>query len=136
MAKIITWSDEYNLGIKIIDDQHREFVEIIDELYTSLQNVSSKPDLEKILEKLVNYKNIHFSTEEKYFKEFNYEGAVEHETQHRMFNEKITEFQKKSQEGTYNIGFDLIDYLEDWLVDHLANMDKKYVACFHEHGLT
>lgn len=32
-------------------------------------------------------------------------------------------------------GFELLDLLEDWLVDHLAVMDKKYTACFNEHGL-
>jgi hypothetical protein len=31
--------------------------------------------------------------------------------------------------------FDLVDYLEDWLIGHLAEYDQRYVQCFHDHGL-
>lgn len=135
MTKAIVWSNDYSLGISIIDEQHKNFVAVIDELYESIQNVSGKPNLEKIFDKLVEYHNLHFATEEKYFDEFNYEGATEHKFHHEEFTKKIDEYQKKVREGSYDIGFDLIDYLEDWLVTHLSTMDKKYVECFHEHGL-
>lgn len=135
MAKSIIWSDDYKLGIEIIDAQHKQFVEIIDELYRSIQNLTSEKELEGILDKLVNYHTIHFATEERYFEEFNYEGMKEHKEAHHLFNQKISDFQKQAKEGTHDIGFDLIDYLEDWLIDHLSTMDKKYVDCFHEHGL-
>jgi len=135
MAKSIIWSDDYKLGIEIIDSQHKQFVEIIDELYRSIQNLTSERELEGVLDKLVNYHTLHFATEERYFEEFNYEGTEEHKAAHHAFNQKISDFQKQAKEGTHDIGFDLIDYLEDWLVNHLATMDKKYVACFHEHGL-
>jgi hemerythrin len=36
---------------------------------------------------------------------------------------------------TIDFAFDLIDFLEDWLINHLLDMDQKYKKCFHDHGL-
>ena len=130
------WKPEYKFDIKEIDAQHQYFVGLIDGLYDSILNNLTREELGKILDSLVAYAADHFKTEEKYFTEFNYEGAAEHKIKHQELTTKILDFQKKFKENKTDISIELIDFLEDWLVDHLINLDRKYVDCFHEHGLS
>jgi hemerythrin-like metal-binding protein len=88
-----------------------------------------------ILNELIEYAGYHFSTEEKYFILFNYEYADEHIGEHQKFVEKVTDLQKKYVDHEIEISFELIDFLEDWLLDHLLTTDQKYIKCFVSHGL-
>ena len=135
VAKNIIWTDDYNLGISSLDEQHKKFVGAIDKLYELITNQVSQDELKKIFATLIEYHNLHFSTEEKYFKEFAYEGAAEHMAEHKLFTQKVDDYMRRSNDGSYNIAFDLVDFLEDWLITHIGSTDKKYVKCFKEHGL-
>ena len=44
---------------------------------------------------------------------------------------------KKYDDALFEIefAFELVDFLEDWLINHLMIVDRKYIKCFHEHGL-
>jgi hemerythrin-like metal-binding protein len=129
------WEPEYVFGIKEIDDQHKYFVGLLDKMYEAILNNHSREELGEMLVSLINYAVKHFDTEEKYFDEFNYDGAAEHKLKHEELKNKVLDFQKKFLENKVDISFDLINFLEDWLVDHLCNLDKKYVECFHKNGL-
>jgi hemerythrin len=131
----IPWEEKYNLGIKEIDLQHMHFVETLNKLYDAINNSQVQEELEKIIDQLIEYKNLHFSTEEKYFDLFKYEGAEEHKKEHDLFSDNILRFQEEFKSGKKEITFELTDFLEDWLINHLSTMDKKYADCFHAHNL-
>jgi hemerythrin-like metal-binding protein len=129
------WQPEYRFGIKEIDSQHEHFVGILDKLYDSIIQNAPREKLGELLKALADYATNHFQTEEKYFDQFNYAGAAEHKLKHRELMEKISDFQKKFEENQVDVSVDLIDFLEDWLVDHLLNLDRKYIECFRQNGL-
>jgi hemerythrin len=135
----ILWKSRYGVGVQEIDEQHKKLVEILNELiayaseYPGKQNRDIKPTLRKIIE----YKTTHFETEEKYFSLFGFEGANEHIEAHREFDQKVSALISGLQKNSGKeklLG--LLDFMEDWFVDHLLNMDQKYVKCFKERGLT
>lgn len=129
------WKQEYEMGIKVIDNQHREFIGIINELYDSILARQTNERLEEILSKLIDYAVNHFDTEEKYFNQFHYDGADEHKAKHKELKEKVLDFQNRFHENKIELSFDLIDFLEDWLTEHLIDMDFKYKECFKNNGL-
>jgi hemerythrin len=137
MAGKIEWKEEYSVGVKLIDDQHKVFVGILNELYESSASDKVKESLTHIMDELVSYAGYHFATEEKYFDEFHYEGKEEHVGLHKNLAAKVYQFKKRMEGGENNqeIIWELVDFLEDWLVDHLNTADKKYTKCFNEHGL-
>lgn len=131
----IQWKKDMELGIEIIDKQHQYFVGLMNELYETNYNLKLKDTLGDIIKQLVAYKEFHFATEEKYFDKFNYENSVEHKNKHAELSRKVEEFKKRyEQEGSKIIG-ELLDFLENWLVEHLEIQDKKYVQCFRNNGL-
>ena len=129
------WKEEYIFNIKEIDKQHQCFIGILDSIYDSIFKNLSREEMAVLLQSLIDYTVNHFSTEEKYFIKFDYPEAKEHIVKHEELKTKVLAFQKDFKEGKSDISIGLIDFLEDWLVDHLLTTDKKYVEYFHEHGL-
>jgi len=132
---LFEWDPKYSVKVKEIDEQHNQYLKIVKKLSESLGKENSKDVTTQILNELTDFANYHFSTEEKYFKKFNYEDAENHIKEHRNFAEKIDFIKKKHINGQEEVSFELIDYLEDWLLEHLADYDQKYSKCFNEHGL-
>ena len=130
-----TWEEIYNTGITEIDKQHQMFVGTLNKLYEAIELSKEKEEMEEIFEGLVNYGKYHFATEEKYFDAFHYEGASEHKTKHEEFRKRIEGYQEKLNDDKMEFTNELVGFLEDWLANHIMDVDKKYVPCFKEHGL-
>jgi hemerythrin-like metal-binding protein len=135
MTKKLEWEDKYSVGVVELDNQHKRMFAVINELLDSINNQDSAEHLASIVDNLLQYKKFHFATEEKYFQEFNYEGAEEHIKKHKAFGERLDRLKKEYPEFSIEFAFALIDFLEDWLINHLLVVDQKYVTCFHQHGL-
>lgn len=130
-----TWIEEYSVGVKRFDDQHKELINIIDKLAESINRQVFHGSLDKILEEVVDYAKYHFRTEEEYFEKYHYPEKEEHIKEHRSFSKKIGKMQEQFKKDEMKYTFELIDYLEDWLVSHLNGTDKKYTRFFHEKGV-
>ncbi|MGV8162128.1 MAG: bacteriohemerythrin [Candidatus Nanoarchaeia archaeon] len=129
------WKPEYSVNVIEIDNQHKTFLNILNKLYTSIANSSQDTQLTALLEELIAYTKTHFETEERYFDEFNYEFSEEHKLEHIKILDQINAFKIAHNKKQKDITVELIDFLEDWLITHLSEQDKKYVACFNSHGL-
>jgi len=131
----LEWEEKYSVGVKLIDDQHKTMFDTINQLIDVLASTPTKEKLDEIITRLVEYKKFHFVTEEGYFKEFNYENKEEHEAKHKEFTITLERLIADSKGDSMVLAFGLVDFLEDWLINHLMTEDQKYVACFHDHGL-
>jgi|WetSurMetagenome_2_1015567.scaffolds.fasta_scaffold35567_2 hemerythrin len=129
------WDEKYSVGIGVIDEQHKQFVFMLDKLSMAIGQLTTKEVLIQILNDLDQYVIYHFGTEEKYFKEFNYAGAPEHIREHRNFVERLAEIKDKFAKDQLRLSLELVSFMSDWLVNHVADMDRKYIKCFNEHGL-
>jgi hemerythrin-like metal-binding protein len=136
MPKQFEWKEEYSVGVKEIDYQHKQLVITIEKLSQAISEGHAKEVLHEILDTLAKYAVDHFQTEEKYFDQFNYEFSKEHKELHADFKAKVVEFIEKAKSNQIKVSFELIDFLEDWLLDHLVTADQKYVKCFKENGLS
>jgi hemerythrin-like metal-binding protein len=132
--KALEWKEEYSVGVELIDIQHQMFIGIINELYSAIMEKKEKDILDNVFKQLVAYTQFHFQTEERYFDEFDYEGAVEHKAAHKALIDQVADLQKQEKDIMEN-PFELMDFLEDWLIGHIMGMDKLYTKCFNEHGL-
>ncbi len=133
--KKLEWEEKYSVGVKLIDDQHKMMFATINELLDAVNTSPTKEKLHGIIDQLIKYKKFHFATEERYFEEFNYENTKDHINRHNIFNLKLVEIQKKWGDNNLSLAFDLVDFLEDWLIDHLMTADQEYKECFKAHGL-
>jgi len=131
----IQWNEEHSVNVKELDDQHKIFISLLNRSYDLIHSQGSQKDLKNILADLIDYAVNHFNAEEKYFDLYNYENLFEHKEEHKKLKKQVLDFQKDFLAGKKDITVELIDFLEDWLIDHLGSQDKKYSKCFNEHGL-
>jgi len=130
----IKWKKEYSVSVKKIDMQHKHFIAIINKLIDN-NGMFIGEKVDKILSDLIDYANIHFKTEEELFKKTDFPGSKEHISEHRKFTDKMMGLQKHIKEDYVKTTAVLLDFLEEWFLDHLRIMDSKYVECFKEHGI-
>jgi hemerythrin len=129
----IKWDDNYKIGIKSIDKQHKHFVGLINTLYEYIESKHTEK-IPEIIDDLSSYAEEHFRLEEEYFDKFNYTDTDVHKAAHEALRSKIKELgDKKGDPKT--LAFDLLYFMEKWLLVHFRGMDKKYVETFKSHGL-
>ncbi|MFZ3015946.1 MAG: bacteriohemerythrin [Minisyncoccia bacterium] len=134
-GKKLEWKKEYSVEVEEIDNQHKHLFVIMNELLNLINNNNTKKESGDIVKSLIEYKIAHFETEEKYFKEFNYDDAEDHIRKHKEFSETLEIIGMKYPKNSAEYIFSLVDFLEDWLIGHIMVTDHKYIKCFHDHGL-
>jgi hemerythrin len=108
---------------------------LINRLYDAFIKRQQSDEVIKVIVELSEYIDVHFSTEEVYFKRFNYAETTEHIKEHHFFIEKVKEFQTQVKENKGRYVFNIINFLQDWLVNHITVTDKKYIECFKKNGV-
>ncbi len=132
---LIVWDSLFETGIEVIDIQHKRLVRIINEVYDSFSRKGTVENLTVVLDELIDYTHTHFATEEKFFKKFGYDLSDEHIAEHLNFTLKVEDFISKVKTRTATLGYEVINFLKEWLINHILDSDKKYVLLFKQNGL-
>jgi hemerythrin-like metal-binding protein len=120
----ITWTSNYNIGISEVDAQHKRLIEIINEIYESVNNGKENEIIHRIINELVDYYITHFSVEEKIMSEYGYVSYLSHKKEHNDFKNVIQAYQKKIESGQLVVSMDMVKYLKDWFIKHILVSDK------------
>ncbi len=134
--EFMTFGPELETGISEIDQQHRKLVSLVNRLYRAIKSGEGTGVLGEILNELVAYTDYHFKTEEYYFDKFNYPEGELHKEIHRKLTAQVLEFKEKFERGEATLSYDLLNFLKDWLVNHIGKTDMKYAPFLREKGLT
>ena len=132
---LMQWTDDLSVGFKTIDSQHKRLVEMINELYDAMIEIRGQEALRTIVNGMVEYAAIHFMTEEKRMIEFNYEGYPEHKKIHEDFVAKAVDLQEQLKNESFVLSLDVLNFLRDWLKEHIQGTDRKYIPCFQDNGI-
>ena len=125
----IVWKPEYNLGIPIIDEQHRGIVTIINSLSCGMQHNCINNMLRSITDMMVSYTNIHFRTEEIFLEMIDFPHVGEHQKLHKELSEKLNSVGIDSMLN--NDPYELMNFLKQWWINHICNEDLKYRNYLH-----
>ncbi|MBT3984517.1 MAG: hemerythrin family protein [Bacteriovoracaceae bacterium] len=132
----IQWCDEFNVGVKIIDEQHKRFVGILNNLSDSISG--TKPDADEVYSviiELIDYTSTHFVTEEELMKVYKWENYREHFKIHNRFVEKIGEYNKNYHHVSQAELEDIYLFLKSWLLNHISVEDRKLASFLNSEGL-
>jgi hemerythrin len=135
MATLISWSDEFSVGIQEIDEQHKCLVELINKLYTGLAAKDNTVAVEQVLDELVNYTRVHFAVEECLMRLFAYPDYDAHKQTHDNLVERVGQFQSQYKSGDHKVGMDLLLFLKEWLLHHISKVDKHYAPHLTKQGV-
>ncbi len=125
MARI-KWQQSFATGIDSIDAQHQQIIELINRLDISVDK-QDREEMSEILKGLHDYIHTHFVYEEQLLEESGYKFVESHIRGHRRFVERLNSLTQRFEAGAY-VSRELLDFLENWLIGHIAHEDQSYVS--------
>jgi len=133
-SELVSWSAAFSVGIKLIDDQHKELLNLVNDMFNHVigDEQAERAYFREIIQKAVQYVKVHFSTEEKIMIHTNFPGYAEHKKAHDSFVLTVVEKVKDFETGR-NTNFTLLgftQFLKEWVLTHIAIMDKGYFTYF------
>ncbi len=122
----IEWKDDFCVGNPVIDQQHQNLVAMINKLHDAMKIGKAASEAKTIINEMVDYSVMHFTTEEKIMQEIKFPDLQSHIKEHRAFVQKAQEFQTQIDNGSLSIGIHIASFLKDWLSNHILINDKAY----------
>ncbi len=124
---LIRWNTTYELGVKIIDEQHMKLVDIINDFYNAFATAQAHEKIDEIINELVNYTIFHFTAEEEIFSNSNYPETDGHKKKHKEFVDELKRYHQEVKDGNMTTTYDLMTFLRDWLIKHIMGTDRTYL---------
>ncbi len=118
------WLPEYELGISVIDEQHRRIVDYINDLEKA-HGLGNAGYTAFILEGLVDYTLTHFQFEEGLQEKAGYPYLKAHQRIHAIFIKRVASFRERFKGGE-DVAAELVYMLKTWLVGHIKGDDRDY----------
>lgn len=123
MALISEFDQRYLLGIPQMDDTHREFVELLNQL-----GDANKEDFKQLFHKLVSHTKAHFTLENMLMQETSFPAIREHMDEHQRVLGELDRMEKKVSQGNNMFPKAYLQQLPDWFHLHANTMDSALAA--------
>jgi hemerythrin len=124
---VIVWSEQLSVGIESIDEQHKVLIGMINSLNTAMAQGEANMMIGDILMGLTAYTRHHFSYEEELFGQYEYPNSIEHKRQHSELIEQISALKDQFElDLSGSIGLEIMQFLKNWLTNHIMKTDKAY----------
>lgn len=128
---IFPWDSNFEIGIAVVDRQHRHLVKLLNELAESYMHDGREAELERIISALIDYASYHFRTEEALWAELPEDDALlaGHITAHNSFVDQVRTMQARLKTDDRNALLeDLLAFLLTWLIHHILYEDKHFAV--------
>ena len=129
------WNDRLSVGVKSIDDQHKELVRMVNQLAEAMAKGQGKDVLGKIFDGLVKYTVSHFAHEEKLMSDHAYPAAMTHKKHHADLKAQAMALQDRAKSGALIVTMETLHFLKDWLLHHIQETDKSFGAFLNSKGV-
>jgi hemerythrin-like metal-binding protein len=122
-----TWNDELSVGIPEIDEDHKRFIFLVNELNRSIINGKVPADIKNNLQLILEDAVKHFEHEEKLFTKWQYPDADVHAKVHAQVLKALQNIKEKFI--PYDRDSEWVDVglmVKGVLIDHILTEDMKY----------
>lgn len=133
---LMNWNDSFSVGIAAVDSDHKKLVEMVNNLFDGVREGKGTDAVGAVLDDLIAYTVEHFNREEKMFASCGYPDAASHKQQHEDLKQQVLAIQGKFHDGTSKtLTLDTMNFLKDWLTNHIRGSDQKYGPFLTSHGI-
>ena len=129
---LFQWHEDYELGIKEIDEQHQILFQIGAEMVNLLMDEEEIDNIDKIeeaIKKLKNYAEYHFRYEEDLMLSKSYDQYKEHCMEHSYYLLRLDTVKLMEKWTTQrNTVDEIVAFLSQWILRHILQKDSEYVT--------
>jgi len=123
---LFLWKRSYEIGVAEIDVQHRRLVGFINELSDAMMVKQGHRAVPHVLEELIDYIQLHFTTEEELMQRVKYPALDEHCQEHLEMTKQILQFKARYYREQDLSPSELLGFLCEWLKVHILDSDKEF----------
>lgn len=127
MLQTIRWTEDFAIGIDIIDEQHKRLFEYFDEIEHCIK-INDNSNIQAICSGLVDYAISHNTFEETLMKQAGYPMLEAHHQVHEAFKSRAYGYLEKIDNGAdpMKVARDIRTDIGLWLINHIKREDKHY----------
>lgn len=129
---LIGWNEWHELGIPIIDEQHRAIIAEINSLFYILDMRENHEILANILEVIRLESCVHFAVEEDLMKQYSYPDFLTHKAEHTQLSSHLSDITILDEIITNPNKF--LNYLKAWWIDHISQEDRTFADFLRNSG--
>lgn len=127
MDNQLVWKDEFNIGIKIIDDEHHNLFTIINRLFALKEEKRGRKACQEGIKYFKEHALKHFEAEERYMELIAYEELDMHRRLHRSFRENtLPSLERELEREEYSPA--AVDHFlavcVGWIIGHTLTEDR------------
>jgi len=123
---IIKWSEELCIGSDSIDEQHRQLINIINELHLAVEYHGGNAAILPLVNKLHAYARTHFEDEEHLLEQLGFPGKVDHALEHDEFIARLDALILQYSSSSDLLTVHIRDFLLTWFFIHIRVHDMEY----------
>ncbi len=123
---ILSWHDQYIIGDWTIDEQHKMLFKLINDFHTQWSQVHDPKEIALLLNKLIQYCEHHFQTEESIMEKEGFPRMDQHRSDHEKLAKTIFLLNEEFAARRELASNDVQRFCKHWLVDHIVNADYQF----------
>jgi hemerythrin len=126
--RTIEWQDDYTVGVKELDDQHRNLLKTINTLLEEQRDKYEAAKFSPALSSIIHYAYTHFATEERYLLQVHFPNLKQHVLEHIDFIMKTVGLALRIESSSGDeLRIELLRYLKEWYSYHVLGTDRQYI---------
>jgi len=136
LKPLISWDNEFSVGIDTIDRQHTHMLRLINKIDEVIQEGGTYERFAPLINDLIEFTNRHFAYEEKLLAKNHCPNLDRHKKSHVHLREELSCWQEKVAEARPEDMNEHMLFLRLWFPGHILNVDKKdaeYLTAGHSH---
>lgn len=118
------WKDTFAVGIREIDDQHKLFLEYVNDCYNAVRQDHARPVTNATIHDLTVYAETHFRFEQAIMQEIGYPHLQQQAAEHGYFVNRIAGLEQMLADGCKTTVESLLVFLREWFLTHILDHDK------------
>lgn len=122
---LLEWKPEYSVGIASMDDEHREMIGLINDVYVKLEAAPDAAAIEDCLETIFTTISLHFALEERIMRDHDYSEYSDHKDDHEDLLDQIRDLMDEFIADTDKGAELLEERLSSWFGNHFASFDAR-----------
>ncbi|CAO3443230.1 bacteriohemerythrin [Azospirillum largimobile] len=121
----LVWSDDLVLGIASIDEQHREWIALVQAFERAVTEGHPAEEMRRTLAAAVAYTESHFADEQQVMEEAGYPFLDDHPAQHQLAWDRVHAF-ASGEVADEEVRNSVAEFLPQWLMLHINTADRQF----------
>ena len=132
---LIEWNEKLSVNIRAIDEQHKKWINILNELHDAMKAGKGRDAVGNVLDELVEYTKVHFASEEKLMEANGYPLFSGHKKLHEDMVKEVEFLRSEHSSGAAGLTIEVMQFLKNWLNEHIIGTDKNYGPYLYGKGV-